>query len=413
MTRLGMQYARLTDVCTLITDGTHFSPPSETCGDFLYLTSKNVREGALVLTNVSYVKSEIHETIYSGCPVQFGDVLFVKDGVNAGLTAINTLKEPFSMLSSVALLRPNDGKLDARFLMHWLNNPFTRRQMLRNMSGAAIKRLVLGQIRETEILLPPLAEQRLVAAIVDQADDLRRKRREASNQLSLLREAIYRDNFQKEGGKHWQKIELQFVARSDDDIKCGPFGTQLRQSKFRSSGVPLWGIKHVNAGFKSPTVEFLSEVKAAELVSYDIRSGDIVMTRKGTIGNCAIYPYGLSNGVMHSDLLRLRLDKTKCDPVFVASQFQYSHDVSTQLSLISGGAIMPGINVGRLKALKIIAPPLDLQRAFAARIAEIDKLKVAHRAHLEKLNTLFASLQDRAFRGELTGQVAMVDAEFA
>ncbi len=74
---------------------------------------------------------------------------------------------------------------------------------------------------------------------------------------------------------------------------------------------------------------------------------------------------------------------------------------------------MPGINVGRLKALKIIAPPLDLQRAFAARIAEIDKLKVAHRAHLEKLNTLFASLQDRAFRGELTGQVAMVDAEFA
>src|SRR5271165_6195071 len=111
-----MQYARLTDVCTLITDGTHFSPPSETCGDILYLTSKNVREGALVLTNVSYVKSEIHETIYSGCPVQFGDV-----------TAINTLKEPFSMLSSVALLRPNDGKLDARFLMHWLNNPFTRR----------------------------------------------------------------------------------------------------------------------------------------------------------------------------------------------------------------------------------------------------------------------------------------------
>lgn len=60
------------------------------------------------------------------------------------------------------------------------------------------------------------------------------------------------------------------------------------------------------------------------------------------------------------------------------------------------------INLAILRDLEIISPPIDLQRSFSARIAKIDKLKAAHRAHLEKLDTLFASLQHRAFRGELT-----------
>ncbi len=290
---------------------------------------------------------------------------------------------------------------DRDYVAHYLRSAEFLKTAPVSTTPGQLPRIRSGEIARTAIPLPPLAEQRRIAVILNQADDLRRKRREASNRLSLLRKGVYRDNFQKKGGAHWQKTELQFLALSDDDIKCGPFGTQLRQSEFQPSGVPLWGIKHVNAGFKLPTVEFLSVAKATELASYDIRPGDIVMTRKGTVGNCAIYPSGFPKGVMHSDLLRLRVDKSKCDPFFVASQFQYSHDVSTQLSCISGGAIMPGINVGRLKTLKIIAPPLELQRTYAASVAEIDKLKAAHRAHLEKLDVLFASLRHRAFRGEL------------
>jgi type I restriction enzyme S subunit len=62
---------------------------------------------------------------------------------------------------------------------------------------------------------------------------------------------------------------------------------------------------------------------------------------------------------------------------------------------------MPGINVGRLKKLKVISPPKGLQEAFGARIVEIDALKAYHHAHLAKLDVLFASLQHRAFQGEL------------
>jgi hypothetical protein len=148
--------ATLSDVCELITDGTHFSPTSFEAGDFMYLTSKNVREGRLDLTDLSYVSRAVHETIFSGCPVRLGDVLYVKDGANTGLAAINTIDQPFSMLSSVALIRPKQDKIDARYLAHWLNSPLGRAQMLQNMSGAAIKRLVLGQIRQTSVPLLPV-----------------------------------------------------------------------------------------------------------------------------------------------------------------------------------------------------------------------------------------------------------------
>jgi type I restriction enzyme, S subunit len=62
---------------------------------------------------------------------------------------------------------------------------------------------------------------------------------------------------------------------------------------------------------------------------------------------------------------------------------------------------MKNISQEKLLSMRLSLPPIDLQQAFAARIAEIDNLKAHHRAHLAKLDVLFASLQHRAFRGEL------------
>jgi type I restriction enzyme S subunit len=185
-----------------------------------------------------------------------------------------------------------------------------------------------------------------------------------------------------------------------DDIRCGPFGTQLAKAEYRDHGVPLWGIKHVNAAFGLATSEFLEPGTASRLVHYSVEPGDIVMTRKGTVGNCAVYPDGHPVGIMHSDLLRLRLDRANWEPVFVAHQLHHSRDVEQQLSLISGGAVMPGINVSKLKGLTIQAPPFDMQRQFSRRVAAIEELKSTHGISLAAFDALFASLQHRAFRGE-------------
>jgi type I restriction enzyme S subunit len=144
----------------------------------------------------------------------------------------------------------------------------------------------------------------------------------------------------------------------------------------------------VNVSFAIPTKEFLEPRTAKRLQQYDLKPGDIVMTRKGTVGNCAVYPEQFEPGIMHSDLLRLRVDQRRCEPGFLVHQLHHSPDVERQLLLISGGAIMPGINVGRLKQLEVVLPPLAEQRRIAEVLDRAEALRAKRRAALAQLDEL-------------------------
>ena len=135
----------------------------------------------------------------------------------------------------------------------------------------------------------------------------------------------------------WTMKPLVDLCKRSDGIRCGPFGTQLKKDEFRKAGVPLWGIKHVNAKFQFATDEFVEAATAGRLAQYDLVSGDLVMTRKGTIGNCAVYPEAFPLGIMHSDLLRLRLDLGEADPSFFVHQLHHSSDVHRQLAVNQRG----------------------------------------------------------------------------
>ncbi len=157
---------KLGDACEFIADGTHFSPKNAEHGARLYITSKNVRENHLDLSNVRYISEQDHNSIYERCPVQKGDVLYVKDGANTGLAALNTLDKKFSLLSSVAVLRGRVNRLNNRFLSFFLNTAEGRTIMLSMISGVAITRLTLTKINQAEIPLPSLPiQQALVAEI--------------------------------------------------------------------------------------------------------------------------------------------------------------------------------------------------------------------------------------------------------
>ena len=251
--------------------------------------------------------------------------------------------------------------------------------------------------------LPPLEEQKRIAGILDQADALRRLRARALDKLNTLGQAIFHEMFGDPAtdAERWPTAPLANFAAHKDDIKCGPFGTQLLRSEFVDQGVPLWGIKQVNRFFLEPTHEFVSKQKFNTIKQYSIEPNDIVMTRKGTIGNCAVYPDSFPIGVMHSDLLRLRVDPKRHKPEFVADQLRFNRSFGHQLKLISGGAIMAGINVSRLKALHAIAPPLELQCEYAKRVRAIETKTKVHFESQDTLTSLFASLQHRAFRRNL------------
>ena len=167
------------------------------------------------------------------------------------------------------------------------------------------------------------------------------------------------------------------ACENDDDIKCGPFGTQLKQSEYTEEGVPVWGIPQVNTAFSIPADTYVDEEKALQLTPFLIQPDDIAMSRKGNIGQCALYPADYTPGIIASDVLRIRPDKTKLLPSFLMCQLRYSSNVVNQIEMVGNGQIMKGINVTKLKNIIIYIPPMEFQEQFAAFVRQSDKSKFA------------------------------------
>ncbi len=151
----GWHLTFLQDVCTKINDGTHNSPTNEEVGDYMYVTAKNIKKDGIVLDNITYINKDIHKLIYERCNPEYGDVLYIKDGATTGIATINTLHEEFSLLSSVALLKPKNTIVN-QYLKAVLNMPSMYNVIRSGMGGAAITRLTIAKINKIRIPLPPI-----------------------------------------------------------------------------------------------------------------------------------------------------------------------------------------------------------------------------------------------------------------
>lgn len=157
----------LKDVCLKITDGTHNSPVNTPIGEYMYITAKNIKETGVDLSNITFVSKDVHNEIYSRCDVQYGDVLYIKDGATTGIATVNNIEIPFSLLSSVAVLRPNKKIILAKYMAYNLNSSEVKSMMINNMSGNAITRLTLTKIKAAIIKICSLEEQAEIVRIID------------------------------------------------------------------------------------------------------------------------------------------------------------------------------------------------------------------------------------------------------
>lgn len=155
----GWETKALADVCKKITDGTHHSPPIVDAG-VPYITAKHLKKTGLQFFNDPwFISEEDHRAIYSRCAPEKNDVLYIKDGATTGLAAINEYDFEFSMLSSLALLKPCREKILPEYLTVFLNHPITKKVIIANMAGAAITRLTLAKIKSVRIPVPPIEMQ--------------------------------------------------------------------------------------------------------------------------------------------------------------------------------------------------------------------------------------------------------------
>ena len=281
--------------------------------------------------------------------------------------------------------------LDANYLWHWLTH--SNHLLVSKARGATFLQVNRGDIGELPIRLPPLSEQRRIAAILDQADALRAKRREALAQLDRLAQSVFIEMFGDPvaNPKAWTTVKFGEVGTLDRGV-----------SKHRPRNAPeLLGGNHplVQTGevancdgyIRSYTSTY-SDLGLRQSKMWS--AGTLCITIAANIAKTGILTF---DACFPDSVVGFRSD----NPATVEYVRVWLSFLQKSLEDSAPESAQKNINLAILRGLNIPLPPLHFQQTFATRIQSIESLKAQHRAALAKLDALFASLQQRAFRGGL------------
>ena len=388
--------ATIDEACELVTDGTHYTPKNVGSG-VPFLTVKDVTEVGIDLINCSFITQQDFQAAKAGnCAPCKGDILFSKDGT-VGKVHVVTTTAPFAVLSSLAILRPKAGLVESRYLGHALRSPSVLDDALKKKTGSAIRRIILSDLKKVRVSLPPLAEQRRIAEVLDRAEALRAKRRTALAGLDALTHSLFLDLFgdPATNPKGWpirvirNLLESASYGTSEKSGATGEFPVLRMNNISRTGEMDFSDLKFM-------------DLEASQYDRYLVRTGDVLFNRTNSVdlvGKTGVYRE--TKPVAYAGyLIRLRVNKEN-HPEFLSAFLNSAYSKAMLRGMCKSIIGMANINATEIQAMKIPQPPLPLQREFACRVAAVEKLKAAHRASLSELDALFAVLQHRSFLGEL------------
>ena len=296
------------------------------------------------------------------------------------------------------VVRPKNDQLDGRYLLHFIRQNYIRRKGERRMTGSAGQRRVPKAFLESlEIYLPPIAEQRRIAAILDKAEELRELRRQALRELDAIAQSTFIEIFGDpiSNSKGWPIVTIRKL------LKSASYGTSAKAGAKGEFPILRMNNLTYKGGMDFSDLKFI-DLKPNEIERYTVREGDVLFNRTNRadlVGKTAIYRKK-EHMAYAGYLVRLRVDKEN-HPEFLAAFLNSKYAKRMLRGMCKSIIGMANINANEIQNMSIFRPPLQLQKEFADRIESIEQLKTTHRESLAQLNALFASLQHRAFRGEL------------
>ena len=384
---------QLAECCQVITKGTtptSFGMPFADSG-ISFLRVQNIQQGTVELNgDTLFIDSQTHRTLERS-RIQRGDVLLSIAGT-IGRSAVVPESAPAEMNcnQAVAIIRIQD-HLDTRFLFRWLNTPNAMSQMTGGMVTGTIANLSLTQVRNLKVPAPPLAEQRRIAEVLDRAEALRAKRRAALAQLDTLTQSLFLDLL-RQAGKDVATVSIEDGMEAIIDYR-GKSPTKTE------SGVPLVTARVVKGGELLEPNEFIAEEDYDDWMRRGFpKAGDVLFTTEAPLGEVA--QLDGRKVALAQRLLVLRGKPSLLDNTFLMHAMT-AQVVRDQINARATGSTVRGIRQRELRKVMLPVPPIPLQREFARRVTAVEALKTAQRASLAELDALFATLQHRAFRGEL------------
>ena len=414
------------------------------------------------LSEVGPAFVDLHERPYGEVRKGFthfgeGDVLFAKitPCMENGKGAVATgLRNNIGCgTTELHVLRPH-AELEALYLYRFLSQQCIRRDAKETFtSSAGQARVPVQFIKDLEIPLPPIAEQKRIVAKVEEllarVNAARENLDKVPTILKRFRQSVLatacsgrltwewraaqagRDGSPSrpssgclgeaslpvspqdaetlsEIPETWRWMRLgELGSDPENAIQTGPFGAQLHRSEFVERGVPVVAVGNLTGmGFTRDGLYFITKEKAAQLARYSIDAGDVLFARSGaTLGKVCVAPSDARDWRMTGHILRARLNRRTVLPEIAVYALRGDPAVIEQVQGSVRGATRPGYNTGLLEQVLIPVPPLPEQHEIVRRVDRlfaladsIEKQVAAGTARTEKLTQAILA---KAFRGEL------------
>ena len=302
---------------------------------------------------------------------------------------IPELPWPASFGGFVTVIRPRAESVNRRYLFHWFNSERTQ-ALLRSFGRKTtnISNLSLDLCRSMDFPLPPIEEQRRIAAVLDAADALRVKRRLALAKLDTLMQALFMDMFGATSA--WP------TGRLGDHVPTTSGGTPSRsRPDFFGGQVPWVKSGELAAGRVTTSEETITEEALASSSAKLMPIGTVLLAMYGaTVGEVAVLGV---EAATNQAVCCISPTESVTGPFLVGLLRTRKRDLVRR----AAGGAQPNISQTIIRGLEIPLPPVTIQEKYAQRVAAADELRVSARSSEEGLEALFASLQQRAFRGDL------------
>ena len=361
---------KLGDICNRIMDGTHFSPKTKE-GKNKYLTSKNIRNEGLDLSNVEYIGDAEHQEIYKKCPVKFGDILLTKDGANTGNCCLNTLHEEFSLLSSVAVISSHPDFLSTIFLLQVLKSRKGVSSIVGAMAGQAITRITLEKIKNFIFYFPVFSEQTKIADFLTAIDDRISQLSQKCDGLAQYKKGVMQKIFSQEL-RFKDELGRAFPAWEEKRLgDVGVFqggGTPTTADDRYWNGVVPWissSDLNENSIHEISITRFISDLAIKESATKLIQKNSLLIVSRVGVGKLAVT---LDKVCTSQDFTNFT---PQSDNVFYLAYYLFFH--KGKLLSFSQGTSIKGFTKDDISSLKVKLPCLKEQEKIAGFLSAVDE----------------------------------------
>ena len=295
---------------------------------------------------------------------------------------------------NVAIMRtiPDTSRIKKLYLYYYLKSPYFQNAILNVGSRAAQAGFNKEDLSKLDIECPELIKQDKIIAVLEKLECIIEKRKIELSNLDDLIKARFVEMF---GDPVSNPYGYDKVALSDlADIKIGPFGSLLHKEDYIDGGHPLLNPSHIVDGKVSPDDKLtISDEKYEELSAYQLKTGDVVMGRRGEMGRCAVVP---EDGFLCGTGSMLIRTKGEVTADYIQKIISFPSFKKT-IEDMAVGQTMPNLNVPIVSGFQIIKPPMEVQDRYYAFAEQVNKSKVAVQKALDETQILFDSLMQKYF----------------